>query len=58
MIQVWKPKHSATVIRLDSVFALQMNRPRPPGRHIFGFVKFCSEYLIFRERAITCQPVA
>ena len=21
MIQVWKPKHSATVIRLDSVFA-------------------------------------
>jgi hypothetical protein len=21
MIQIWKPKHSATVIRLDSVFA-------------------------------------
>jgi hypothetical protein len=29
MIQIWKPKHSATVIRLDSVFAHSDGLPLP-----------------------------
>ena len=31
-------------LRESTCDLLQMNRPHPPGRHIFGFIKFCSQY--------------